>query len=71
MEKNCYWHGCGYYFIMDEGASKINIMQLEELRKFSNEINSKFLFDYDLKKVIGLILVVKLEFILNQIIYQI
>jgi len=28
---------------------KINIMQLEELRKFSNEINSKFLFDYDLK----------------------
>ena len=25
-------------------------MQLEELRKFSNEINSKFLFDYDLKK---------------------
>jgi len=56
---------------MDEGASKINIMQLEELRKFSNEINSKFLFDYDLKKVIGLILAVKLGFILNQIIYQI
>lgn len=35
---------------MDERTSKINIMQLEELRKFSNEINSKFLFDYDLKK---------------------
>ena len=25
-------------------------MQIEELRKFSNEIDSKFLFDYDLKK---------------------
>ena len=35
---------------MDEGASKINIMQLEELRKFSSEIKSKFLFNYDLKK---------------------
>jgi UDP-N-acetylmuramate dehydrogenase len=35
---------------MDEGAPKIIIMQLEKLRKFSNEINSKFLFDYDLKK---------------------
>ena len=35
---------------MDEGTSKINIMQLEELKKFSNEIKSKFLFDYDLKK---------------------
>ena len=35
---------------MDERASKINIMLLEELIKFSNEINSKFLFDYDLKK---------------------
>jgi UDP-N-acetylmuramate dehydrogenase len=35
---------------MDERTSKINIMQLEELRKFSNEINSKLLFDYDLKK---------------------
>tara|TARA_B110000967_G_C18813069_1_gene524660 strand:+ start:208 stop:1146 length:939 start_codon:yes stop_codon:yes gene_type:complete len=35
---------------MDEGASKINIMQLEELRKFSSEIRSKFLFNYDLKK---------------------
>ncbi len=35
---------------MDEGTSKINIMQLEELRKFSKEIKSKFLFDYDLKK---------------------
>ena len=35
---------------MDEGASKINIMQLEELRNFSSEIKSKFLFNYDLKK---------------------
>jgi len=35
---------------MDEGTSKINIMQLEELKKFSNEIKSKFIFDYDLKK---------------------
>ena len=35
---------------MDEGTSKINIMQLEELRQFSNEIKSKFLFDYNLKK---------------------
>ena len=35
---------------MDERTSKINIMQLEELRKFSNEIKSKMVFDYGLKK---------------------
>jgi len=35
---------------MDEGTSKINIMKLEELRKFSKEIKSKILFDYNLKK---------------------
>jgi len=35
---------------MDEGTAKVNIMPLEELTKFSNEINSKIYFDYDLKK---------------------
>jgi len=35
---------------MDEGAAKFNIMLIEELKKFSNEINSKIYFDYDLKK---------------------
>ena len=35
---------------MDEGAAKFNIMSLEELKKFSNEISSKIYFDYDLKK---------------------
>ena len=35
---------------MDEGITKFNIMPLEELRKFSNEISSKIYFDYDLKK---------------------
>ena len=35
---------------MDEGAAKFNIMSLEELKKFSNEISSKIHFDYDLKK---------------------
>jgi len=35
---------------MDEGAAKFNIMSLEELKKFSDEINSKMFFDYDLKK---------------------
>jgi UDP-N-acetylmuramate dehydrogenase len=35
---------------MDERTTKINIMQVEELKKFSNEITSKIYFDYDLKK---------------------
>ena len=35
---------------MDERTAKINIMQLQELKKFSNEIHSKIYFDYDLKK---------------------
>ena len=35
---------------MDERTSKINKMQLEELKKFSMEIRSNFFFDYDLKK---------------------
>ena len=35
---------------MDEGITKFNIMSLKELKKFSNEINSKIYFDYDLKK---------------------
>ena len=35
---------------MDEGITKINIMLSEELTRFSNEINSKIHFDYDLKK---------------------
>ncbi len=35
---------------MDEGITKINIMQIEELKKFSEEISSKIYFDYDLKK---------------------
>ena len=35
---------------MDEGVTKINTMLIEEIKKFSNEINSKFYFNYDLKK---------------------
>ena len=35
---------------MDERTSKINIMQLQELKKFSKEIHSKIYFNYDLKK---------------------
>jgi UDP-N-acetylmuramate dehydrogenase len=35
---------------MDEGTTKFIIMLLEELKKFSNEVSSKFFFNYDLKK---------------------
>ena len=70
-KKNSCWYGCRDYFSMDERTSKFNIMLSEELKKFSNEVNSKIYFDYDLKKVIGLILVVKLKFTLNLIIYLI
>ena len=35
---------------MDEGTAKFNMMLSEELKKFSNEVNSKIYFDYDLKK---------------------
>ena len=35
---------------MDEGATEINIMLVDEIKRFSNEINSKIYFDYDLKK---------------------
>ena len=35
---------------MDEGVAKINIMLVDKIKKFSNEINSKIYFDYDLKK---------------------
>jgi len=35
---------------MDEAITKFNIMAIEELKKFSNEIRSKIYFNYDLKK---------------------
>ena len=35
---------------MDEATTKFNIMLLEELKKFSDEVSSKIYFDYDLKK---------------------
>ncbi|MDA9084610.1 UDP-N-acetylmuramate dehydrogenase [Candidatus Pelagibacter sp.] len=35
---------------MDERAAKINIMIIEEIKNFSKEIESKFYYDYDLKK---------------------
>jgi len=35
---------------VDEKTTKINTMLIEEIKKFSNTINSKFYFDYDLKK---------------------
>jgi UDP-N-acetylmuramate dehydrogenase len=35
---------------MDETITRIDPMSIEEIRKFSNEISSKILFDYDLKK---------------------
>ena len=35
---------------MDEGDAKINTMLVDEIKKFSDEINSKIYFDYDLKK---------------------
>ena len=35
---------------MDERITKIDIMITEEIKKLSKEINSKFYFDYDLKK---------------------
>ena len=38
-------------------------MLIDEVKKFAQETNNKIYFDYDLKKVIGLILVVKQKFI--------
>ena len=35
---------------MDETITRIDLMSIEEIRKFSNEISSKIHFDYDLKK---------------------
>jgi len=35
---------------MDAAITKFNIMILEELKKFSSEVNSKIYFDYELKK---------------------
>ena len=35
---------------MDKTITKIDLMSIEEIRKFSNEISSKVHFDYDLKK---------------------
>ncbi|MDA9149890.1 UDP-N-acetylmuramate dehydrogenase [Candidatus Pelagibacter sp.] len=35
---------------MDEAITRIDLMSIEEIRKFSNEISSKIHFDYDLKK---------------------
>jgi len=35
---------------MDETITRIDLMSIEEIRKFSNEIKSKIYFDYDLKK---------------------
>jgi UDP-N-acetylmuramate dehydrogenase len=35
---------------MDERTAKFNIMLLEKLKKFSNEVSSKIYYDYDLKK---------------------
>jgi len=35
---------------MDETITRIDLMSIEEIRKFSNEISSKINFDYDLKK---------------------
>ncbi|MDB0045843.1 UDP-N-acetylmuramate dehydrogenase [Candidatus Pelagibacter sp.] len=35
---------------MDETITRIDLMSIEEIRKFSDEISSKINFDYDLKK---------------------
>ena len=35
---------------MDETITRIDLMNIEEIRKFSDEISSKIHFDYDLKK---------------------
>jgi len=35
---------------MDEAITRIDLMSIEEIREFSNEISSKINFDYDLKK---------------------
>ncbi|MDC1185964.1 UDP-N-acetylmuramate dehydrogenase [Candidatus Pelagibacter ubique] len=35
---------------MDETITRIDLMSIEEIRKFSNKISSKINFDYDLKK---------------------
>mgnify|MGYP005990768245 FL=1 len=35
---------------MDETITRIDLMSIEEIRKFSDEISSKIHFDYDLKK---------------------
>ncbi len=35
---------------MDERVTKANTMLIEEIKRFSNEIDSKLYFDYDLKK---------------------
>jgi UDP-N-acetylmuramate dehydrogenase len=35
---------------VDERVARINIMLIEDIKKFATKINSKFYFDYDLKK---------------------
>ena len=40
-------------------------MNIKELTSFANEIKGKFIFDYNLKKLTGLILEEKLKLILN------
>jgi len=35
---------------LDERIAKINIIMIDEIKKLSKEVNSKFYFDYDLKK---------------------
>ena len=49
---------------MDERITKITMMN-DSLKKLLVEFKDNIKFDYDLKKKIGLILVVKLKYILK------
>ena len=66
MEKNSYWNGCWYYFKLDERTSRFDEMKIDTKKELSNEFGSNIFFDYDLKKGIGLILVVSVRYFSKQ-----
>ena len=51
---------------MDEGTTKINIMELYQLKTLFREFDENVRFEHDLKKKIGLTLVEKQKFFLKQ-----
>ena len=62
-KENCDWHGRRVNLKLDEKTTTNDVMEVNELKNLLSDFNKDLIFECDLKKKIGLILVERQKFL--------